>query len=168
MSRLSVLASSAVMFALLGCDTSLQPSSTTANPAMGTADFADQSRLVKLVLETGIAEPDRSLVHLSHICNLTIDQQTYAAIDMRELVKGAIVPRGVNQIIVLNPGQQLLQRIEYGQSHPLFCEKNKLYLYDNITLDGSTEEGNVLTFTDSGFKVTLSQEDLNQRLPLAK
>lgn len=168
MRGLGALAGSAFTLALFGCDASLQAPVTTTRSETVTADFVDQSRLAKLVADTGVADPDRSLVHLSHTCNLIIDQQTYTVIDMRELVKGAMVPRGVNQIIVLNPEQQLVQRIEYGQSRPLFCENNTLYLYDDITLDGSIEEGNVLTFAESGFKVVLSQEDLNDHLPLPK
>ena len=77
---------------------------------------------------------------------------------MRELIKGAVVPRGVNQIIVLNHGLQLVQRIEYAQARPLFCEGNKLYLYDRLIVDGQVNEGNVLQFEDFGYKVSVLEE----------
>jgi len=105
-------------------------------------------------------------VHLSHSCNLVIDNQIYAVIDIRELVKGATTARGINQIILLNSEHQLVNRIEYGQARPLFCENNKLYLYDTLIVDGQAEEGNVLQFTDAGFAVTVTTEDLNTKLPL--
>ena len=105
-------------------------------------------------------------MHLSHSCNLVIDNQIYAVIDIRELVKGATTARGINQIILLNSEHQLVNRIEYGQARPLFCENNKLYLYDTLIVDGQAEEGNVLQFTDAGFAVTVTTEDLNTKLPL--
>lgn len=158
-------------FFLAGCHTTAQ-SAPKPKPENSTATvpgiFLDQTKLTNLLKESEIADPARSLVHVSHICNIVIDQQQYTVVDMRELSKGAQVARGTNQILLLNPGQQLVQRIDYGQARPLLCEKNKLYLYNNISVDGSTAEGNVLVFEDAGFKVTTAQEDLNSLLPLKK
>lgn len=94
---------------------------------------------------------------------LTINEQAYAVVDIRELVKGATTARGINQIILLNSAYQLINRIEYGNARPLFCEDNKLYLHGNVISDGQ-EEGNVLVFTDSGFVVTATKEDLDAKL----
>lgn len=149
------------VFAVFGCQ------STIAKKAANhPAALSDQSNLVKLVRDAGISDKERALVHVSHSCNVIIAGQVFAVIDMRELVKGAMVARGVNQIILLNAAHQLVNRIEYGQARPLFCENNKLYLYSNLMLDGQAEEGNVLSFSDSGFAVTVTNEDINSKLPL--
>ncbi len=135
-------------------------------------EYLDQSELLGLVVWTEIAEAGRSLVHVSHVCNLTIGQEKYLVVDMRELTKGAVVPRGLNQIVVLNRALQLVNQVEYGAARPLFCEGNKLYLYDKLYLhdkvivDGQSKEGNVLMFDDFGFGVVALEEDLNDKLPL--
>jgi hypothetical protein len=153
--------SAAFILSFLGCQSTTDKSSSSKAQA-----FADQAALINLVRETEIADKDRSLVHLSHSCNMVIDNQIYAVLDMRELVKGATTARGINQIILLNSEHQLVNRIEYGQARPLFCENNKLYLYDTLIVNGQAEEGNVLQFTDAGFAVTVTNEDLNTKLPL--
>jgi hypothetical protein len=145
-----------------------QESLSDATSANSARTLEDQAYLAQLVKDAQIADNQRSLVHLSHTCTLTIDGQTYAAIDMRELVKGATTARGVNQILLLNAENQLINRVEYGNARPLFCEDNKLYLYGDIIPEGQAEEGNVLVFTDSGFVVTATKEDLNAKLIVKK
>lgn len=127
--------------------------------------FLDQESFVNLIQSSQINDKDRFLVHLSHTCNLHIDRKAYAVLDMRELVKGAQSPRGVNQIILLNPAHQLINRIEYGSARPLFCKDDRLYLYDDLIPDGQSESGNVLKFSDQGFTVTPAHEDLNSLIP---
>ena len=129
-------------------------------------EFMDQSELLKLVISSEIVDAGRSLVHVSHACNLIINHEQYMVVDMRELTKGAVVPRGLNQIIVLNRALQLVQRIEYVNARPLFCEGNKLYLHGRLIVDGQSDEGNVLIFDDFGFKVRAQEENLNGKLPL--
>lgn len=153
---------------VLSCqqETPTQKDSTAANAISDKESLSDQAYLTQLVKENEIVDKERSLVHLSHVCNLKIGNQTYAVIDTRELVQGATNARGVNQIILLNAENQLINRIEYGNARPLFCENNKLYLYGDVIPDGQAEEGNVLVFTDSGFAITAVKEDLNKKLPL--
>ncbi len=137
---------------------------TTTHAAARSLD--DQAYLVQLMRDAEIADNARTLVHVSHTCTLTIDQQAYAVVDVRELVQGAMTARGVNQIILLNSENQLVNRVEYGNSRPLLCDENKLYLYGDVIPDGQAEEGNVLIYTDSGFMVTAIKEDVNSKLPM--
>jgi hypothetical protein len=150
---------------LVGCQQDAPPSQESSHDLNAVSSLNDQAHLVQLIREAGIANNDRSLVHVSHTCTLYIDEQTYVVADMRELIKGATTARGVNQIILLNSNHQLVNRVEYGSARPLFCEDNKLYLYGDVIPDGQAEEGNVLVFTDSGFAVTAVKEDLNSKLP---
>jgi hypothetical protein len=155
----------------LGCqpDTAQNPNnSNEANLTNTGRSLDDQAYLVQLIRESEIADSERSLVHIRHTCTLTIDEQAYAVVDMRELVKGATTARGINQIILLNSEHQLINRIEYGNARPLFCEDNKLYLHGDVIPDGQAEEGNVLVFADSGFVVTATKEDLNAKLTVKK
>ncbi len=124
--------------------------------------FAGREDLKKILDQNGVLDPERTPVHFSHTCNLVIQGQQYPVIDVRELAAGAVLPRGVNQIVVLNPGCQLVQSIEYARERPLFCFKNKLYLYDTLRPSGSDKEGNVLEFSDRGYRVNLLSEDLNE------
>lgn len=153
---------------VLGCQPDTpqnQLDSNAANPVNIDRTFDDQAYLVQLVREAEIANNDSVLAHISHTRSLTIDGQAYAVIDMRELIKGATTPRGFNQIILLNSENQPINRVEYGNARPLFCENNKLYLYGDVIPDGQAEEGNVLVFTDAGFAVTAIKEDLNSKRP---
>lgn len=161
MNRIYLTLSTTFILSFLGCQSTTDKSSSSK-----AQTFSDQAALINLVRGAEITDKERSLVHLSHSCNLVIDNQIYTVIDMRELVKGATTARGINQIILLNSEHQLVNRIEYGQARPLFCESNKLYLYDTLIVDGQAKEGNVLHFTDAGFAVTVTTENLNTKLPL--
>lgn len=161
-----LLSSSSILFGCQPNTPQSHESSNNANPTDTRKPLNDQAHLARLVKESEIADSERSLVHLSHTCTLTIDEQIYAVVDIRELVKGAITARGVNQIILLNSEHQLINRIEYGNARPLFCEDNKLYIHGDIIPDGQADGGNVLVFTDSGFVVTAIKEDINAKLPV--
>ena len=127
--------------------------------------FSERESLKRVLVENGVVDPEHALVHFSHTCNLVIQGQQYPVIDVRELIKGAMVPRGYSQIVVLNPGYQMVQSIEYTQERPLFCLGNKLYLYDSLRPSGSAQEGNVLEFSDGGYEMNVLYEDLNELLP---
>jgi hypothetical protein len=162
----ALLLSTSILFACQPDAPQSQENSRGATSANSVRTLEDQAYLAQLVRESEIADNERSLVHVSHTCTLTIDGQPYSAIDMRELVKGATTARGVNQVLLLNAENQLISRVEYGNARPLFCEGNKLYLHGDVIPDGQAEEGNVLVFTDSGFSVSAIKEDLNTKLPL--
>ena len=152
---------------LFGCQRDASQSEKNSREARSTSAILlldDQARLAELLKQSEVADKRRSLVHVSHTCTITIGDEDFAVVDMRELIKGATTARGVNQIILLNSENQLVNQIEYGNSRPLFCEGNKLYLHGDVIPDGQTEAGNVLVFTDSGFSVSVIKEDLNAKL----
>lgn len=164
MRRLTLIIGTVFLSVLCSCQ-SLAPSQRDVSDNK-VKKYLDQSELSKFLVSSKIAVAGRSLVHVSHVCNLTINQEQYLVIDMRELIKGAVVPRGLNQIVVLNGAFQLVQQIEYVNARPLFCEGNKLYLYGSLIVDGQSNEGNVLMFDYYGFKVVVLEENLNDNLPL--
>lgn len=169
MNRINIALSPMLLVALLGCHSTCNDQESVDGDTSRVASlpsFADQTRLVNWFTEHELADKNRALVHLSHVCNLLVDDQIYAVIDMRELVKGAQVARGVNQIVLLNTELQAVNKIEYGSARPLFCEANKLHLYDSLILDGSSTEGNVLEFGNEGSTASVRTEDLNTKLPL--
>jgi len=122
----------------------------------------DQSILIKKLTETNTINSNRLLVHLSHVCTLSINDQQLPVIDIRELVKGASVPRGVNQILILNSNLELINQIEYYNHRPLFCKSEKLYIYGDLSIDGLASEGNVISFDANGMVTDLQAVDTNE------
>src|SRR5690606_28855334 len=101
-------------FIITGCQPETPQGSVTSSeeiPQTAGRSLEDQAYLAQLVRQSEIADSERSLVHVSHTCTLTIDQKTYAVVDMRELVKGATTARGVNQIILLSAENQMVNKI---------------------------------------------------------
>ncbi|TGN99706.1 hypothetical protein PN36_34970 [Candidatus Thiomargarita nelsonii] len=119
------------------------------------------------LLEHGVLNKYRQTVHVSHTCDLQIDGEVYPVVDIRELVKGAVVPRGVNHIVVLNSSLKPVQKIHYFTERPLYCIGNQLYLYGDLMIDGLEPEGNVLQFSEQGRRVILFSIEAND-LPIQK
>jgi hypothetical protein len=132
------------------------------SPAQDEPLTISRERLFEALVSAGVLDPDRQLVHMSHTCSLLIDSERFSVIDVRELVKGSTTPRGVNQIVVLDPALRLVRTIEYTSERPLFCQENRLYVWGDLTIDNVLPEGNVLTFTNRGREVTVAQEDTNE------
>lgn len=139
-----------------------------------TADAAapaleDRLRLAEALQKQGVLNPERRLVHISHTCSLRIDGRMFPVVDVRELVKGAVVPRGVNHIIVLDPSLKPVQMIEYTSERPLFCLDNKLFLFGDILIGNVMPEGNVLTFSHNGTQISLEHIETNDwPIPVTK
>ncbi len=83
------------------------------------------------------------------------------AAHLQELVKGAMVPRGVNAILVLDSALRLLRRIEYTTERPLFCRDDRLYVWGDLTIDGVHGEGNEITFGSQAEVAKLVQVEAN-------
>lgn len=124
----------------------------------------DRTLLLDTLRQAGVLHDERQRVHLSHTCTLEIDGEPYPVIDIRELIPGASVPRGINHILVLDPALEIRQKIEYTTERPLYCLRNRLFVYGDLMIDGLLPEGNVLTFSDDAKRITLSSLDMN-RLP---
>jgi hypothetical protein len=120
-----------------------------------------RAELFRALLAARAVHPDRLLVHMSETCSLRIDHKSYPVVDLQELVKGATTPRGVNHIIILSPSLKLVQKIEYTTQRPLFCLENRLYVWGDIMIGNVMPEGSVLTFTQHGREVSLSQVEAN-------
>jgi len=108
-----------------------------------------------------VLDPDRLAAHASHACSLRIEDQWFPVLDVRELVKGAATPRGVNTIVVLDPALEVAARLPYTTQRPLFCLGNRLYVWGDLSIDGVASEGNELTFTDRAHRFTLSHVEAN-------
>jgi hypothetical protein len=127
----------------------------------GSLHLDDRGRLVKALRAAGELDPGRGLSHVSHSCDLVIDGKRYPVVDVRELVRGASTPRGVNRVVVLSPSLQPVYRIPYGRERPLACLRNRLYLDGAVAPDGIGAEGNVLAFSEGGHRVKVENLDIN-------
>ena len=121
----------------------------------------DHARLVTALRDAGEINPVRGLAHVSHACDLLIDDDRYPVADVRELVRGATTPRGVNRIVVLTPGLVPVQRLPYASQRPLLCRGNRLYLFGAVRLDELPPEGNVLVFSDKARQVKVESVNVN-------
>lgn len=114
----------------------------------------------------GVLHPDRRVVHLSHACDLRIGTARYHVIDLRELVRGAMTPRGVNRIVVLTADLRLANELDYTDQRPLFCVANRLYVWGDLALpDGGA--GNVLSFRSRARRVSAGELPAND-LPVPR
>jgi len=136
-----------------------------------SASAQDVSRLqIYNALQTArVLDPDRQLVHLSYTCTLRVEGHAYPVVDLQELVRGAVEPRGVNRIIILDSTLRPVQKIEYMTHRPLFCVENRLYVFGNLEIGNMLPEGNVLTFSNRARDVKLSHVEANDYpLPITR
>ncbi len=129
--------------------------------AAGPAPLDDQARLVAALRGASELNPARGLAHVSHVCDLLVEGERYPVADVRELVRGATTPRGVNRIVVLSPGLLPVRRLPYAGQRPLLCRGNRLYLFGAVRLDELPPEGNVLVFSDKARRVRVETVDVN-------
>ena len=136
-----------------------------AQTATSPSTFEERTIFFNALLKAGVLDKDRRLVHLSHVCNLQISGKSFPIIDIMESVKGAMTPRGINRIVVLDIALVVVQIINYTIERPLFCRGNQLFLSGYLMIDGVLPEGNVLTFTHGAQHVEVSKVDPNE-LPI--
>lgn len=125
----------------------------------------DRATIFNALLKAGVFHKQLQLVHLSHVCNLQINGKSFPVIDVMELVKGAVTPRGANTIVVLNSALTPVQKIKYITERPQFCEGNRLFVHGYIMIGNVLPEGNVLKFYDDGRRVEVGEADVND-LPI--
>jgi hypothetical protein len=125
------------------------------------AQLWSRAQIYRALVEAQVLDPDRRLVHFSHTCSLRIEGAEFPVVDVQEIVKGAVTPRGVNRIVVFAPGGKAVQLIGYTTERPLFCDGNRLYVFGDLEVDGVGPEGNVLTFSARGKQVKLSHIEAN-------
>ncbi|GAA6166528.1 hypothetical protein [Sessilibacter corallicola] len=122
----------------------------------------DRQAIYDSLEKQNILNKHRKLVHITHICNLKIDHNDYPVVNVIEHIPGAQTPRGVNRILILDSELKLKSKVDYdGSVFPLFCENNSLFLHGFITIDGLLPEGNVLTFSDQGTKILVTNIEAN-------
>jgi hypothetical protein len=131
-------------------------SSAVPRGAAASAPHPTRSQLYQALVAGKVLDPYRLLVHLSHTCNLRVDGQWLPVVDVQELVKGAVVPRGVNRIIILDSRLKRVREIGYTGERPLFCRDNRLYVWGDLQIGNTGPEGNVLSFTHGGRGVSVS------------
>lgn len=124
---------------------------------------ASREQIYKALAANKVFHPDRQIAHLSHACSLRIGGQWYPVVDLGETVKGAMVPRGVNTIIVLSPDLKPVRRINYVTEHPLFCLEDELFVFGDVTIDDVLGTGNVLKFSEKGTRLELRSIEANDR-----
>jgi hypothetical protein len=128
---------------------------------------ASRAAVFRALVAGKVLDPDRELVHMSHACSLRVDNRLLPVIDVQELVKGAVTPRGVNRIVVLDSALSVVRTVEYTTERPLFCLENRLYVWGDLMIGNRLPEGNVLTFRNSGRDIAVSHVEAND-LPLLR
>jgi hypothetical protein len=106
-------------------------------------------------------DPDRQVTHVSHVCSLRLDRQWFPVLDIQEIVKGEVVPRGANSIVVLDSEFKLTMRLPYATERPLFCHDNRLYVWGDLQVEETASEGNELTFTEHARHLTVRHVEAN-------
>lgn len=135
-----------------------------AAPRKSRAEELDRVRqtLVRALSAAGAFEPGRRVSHVSHVCSLRIRGRSYPVVELAELVRGAMVPRGVGAILVLDSTLAVVQRIEFVTESPSFCVDNRLYVSGDLRIDGVASEGNELTFEDAASPPVLRHVEANE------
>lgn len=134
---------------------------TTSDSPTAESTLSDRTLLLKKLVENKTIDSQRFLAHLSHVCTLSVNNQQLPVIDIRELVKGASSARGINRILILNSTLKTLNQIEYYNYRPLFCKGEKLYLYGDLSIDGMSNEGNIISFDANGTVTDIQSLDSN-------
>jgi len=110
----------------------------------------DRETILRWLVQAQLPDPDRILAHYSHTCDLTIGGASHPVVDLREWVRNAQVPRGLNRIIVFRPDGQVFQQLEYIDHRPLFCRGSELFVFGEleVALTSGPTRGNVLVFSE--------------------
>jgi hypothetical protein len=120
-----------------------------------------RQELLQKAFAAHVFDPDRLVTHASHVCSLRVDGQWFPVLDVQELVKGAVVPRGANSIVVLDPEFKLAMSLPYATERPLFCVDSRLYVWGDLQVEEASVEGNELTFTDRARRLTARHVEAN-------
>lgn len=121
-----------------------------------------RAKIYRALLAGKALDPDRNIVHMSHVCSVNVDKQFYPVIDLREVIKTDTTAHGVNTIVILSPTLNVLRKIDYATQRPLYCSGDKLIIFGSITIDGIAGQGDVLTFSDHGKSIQLQDLDVTE------
>jgi len=122
---------------------------------------ASRQELLRAAWAAHAFAPNREVTLASHVCALRVDGQWFTVLDVQELIKGSVVPRGANSIIVLDPEFKLVTRLVYATERPLFCVDNRLYVWGDLQIEQTATEGSELTFSDHARLVTARHVEAN-------
>ncbi|WP_262030060.1 hypothetical protein [Microvirga sp. Mcv34] len=142
---------------------SILGSSAMAEPLSSSLEQG-RSRILALLQRQRIVHPDRLVSHLSYVCSLKIAGESIAVLDLRELVPGAMTPRGVNRILFLASTGKVVREIDYATERPLECRGEKLVVWGALAVDNTEPSGNVLSFDRKGRLVQVEQVDAQKGL----
>jgi hypothetical protein len=129
------------------------------------ADFdAAQEALYAAMKRQKAIDPELRLVTLRYVCSLEYAKRRWPVVDSVEQVRGAVVPRAFNRILVLDQKLKLRKIVPYADQTPRFCKGNQLFVQGELGIDNAAPYGNVLSFSDNG-DVSVSKIDVND-LPI--
>ena len=129
--------------------------------ASACAQDSPRDAIYRILHTDKVLDANREVMHLAKACSLQLASRAYPVINIPELVKGALLPRGVNRIVMLDAGWRPVQSIAYTTQRPLFCLDNKLFVYGDLTIGHVAPQGNVLTFLQGRHNVTVSHVEAN-------
>ncbi|HZH51934.1 MAG TPA: hypothetical protein VEZ16_08645 [Microvirga sp.] len=146
--------------ALLGGSTT----QTMAGTLVGALEHG-RARAEGLLRRQGILDPAPRVAHLSYVCTLRLTRAAMAVLDLREIVPGAVAPRGHNRILVLDGAGKVRSQIAYATERPLSYRGRRLLLQGSLAVDSLMPEGNVLSFGDTGRPGSVEQIDARDLRP---
>lgn len=136
--------------------------------AWGRAPEAWQERWYDALVRQAVISPDTKLVTLSFVCTLDVDGHDWRVLDVVEHVPGAMVPRGHNQIVLLDRHHRVVRALDYADEHPMACRGATLYVHGDYGVDDAGPYGNTLTFDAAGGIVVTSTEANDLPIPLTR
>lgn len=109
-----------------------------------------QGKVYAALRAQGVADTARTLVHVSHTCEVNGGGRLYHVVEIRELVKGGPSPRGVNQLVILDRRLRVVARLELGSARPYYCTGDAVVLNQPIDIPESGATANVLHLNGAG------------------
>jgi hypothetical protein len=121
----------------------------------------DRATLITALRAHHVLIPGRQLLRVAYLCSVEIGGDAYPLVDIFEQVPGAMEPRGVARIELLDQSLAPVLAVAYAPpAAPLFCKDSSVYFSGDVTVCGSGS-GNKVTFLMGGAYVKMDEVDLN-------
>jgi hypothetical protein len=141
-----------------------RPDSARAGNAAAHQFSLLQEKLFSSLKSQNAISPERRLVSATYVCALQFGNRSWPVVNTIEQVPGAQVPRGYNQIVVLDGNLNVFKIIPYDTQYPMFCSGARLFVSGDLGIDNTAPYGNTLTFDANG-NVDVTSTDANE-LPI--
>ena len=98
-------------------------------------ELHDRERVLAALQGASVTDSRRWPLHLSHTCDLKIDDDIYPVLDVREIIPFMAAPRGINHIVVMDSSLAVMQAFRYIDQRPLSCYGDRLLLFAEMQVE---------------------------------